>query len=260
MKYHSFQGATLQNAIPMFSGVYYKSENKMISIVKNMKEIGYITGSIQDICHKELMSIGELENYSFIEFYHEYDAPNCDPNVYRYGFGFFSGENGMLRKCLYGKDSIEYAFEYGKQFWMAYRKNKKFLRIVNTYAHEYSGEKAKYSDNALYNFLNDLYISEQLQNTTIFIAGDHGFALMGFYKLLNPKDWSIEKSMPIFILLVHDKKNLSYEEEYSEVIKNQQTLITPFDIYYTLRNIIFGSKYKNNLLLEQKNEGESLRR
>ena len=259
LKYHNFQRATLHNAIPMFSGVYYKKKkNKMVSIVKNMKEEGYITANVQDICHKELMAIGKFKKYSFIEFDHEYAAPNCDPNVYKYGFGFFSGENGMLRKCLYGKDSIEYALEYGKQFWKAYKKNKKFLRIVNTYAHEYSGEKAKYSDNALYIFLNDLYISNQLQNTTVFIAGDHGFALMGIYKLLNPNDWRIEQSLPIFILLVPDSKNLSYEDQFFELQKNQQTLITPFDIYYTLRYILFGNDYKKNLLKEQNNEGESL--
>ena len=242
MKYHNFKRATLHNAIPMFSGVYYKRK----------------TGNVQDICHKELMSIGKFKKYSFIEFDHEYSAPNCDPNVYKYGFGFFSGENGMLRKCLYGKDSIEYAFEYGKKFWMAYKNNKKFLRIVNTYAHEYSGEKAKYSDNALYSFLSDLYFSNQLENTTVFIAGDHGFALMGVHKLLNPNDWKIERSLPIFILLVPDNKNLSYFEQFSELLKNQQTLITPFDIYYTIRHIIFGYKYKKNLLKEQNNEGESL--
>ena len=258
MKYHNFKRATLHNAIPMFSGVYYKKYNRMVSIVKQMKEVGYVTGSVQDICHKELMSIGKFKKYSFIEFDHEYAAPNCDPNIYKYGFGFFSGENGILRKCLYGRDSIEYAFEYGKQFWMSYKDNKKFLRIVNTYAHEYSGEKAKYSDNAMYNFLKDLYFSNQLINTTIFIAGDHGFALMGVYKLLNPNDWKIEQSLPIFILINSDNINLSYEEEYSEMIKNQQTLITPFDIYYTIRHIILGNKYKNNLYKEQKNEGESL--
>ena len=258
MKYHNFKRATLHNAIPMFSGVYYKRKNEMISIVKKMKKEGYITGNVQDICHKELMSIGKFKKYSFIEFDHEYSAPNCDPNVYKYGFGLFSGENGMLRKCLYGKDSIEYAFEYGKKFWMAYKNNKKFLRIVNTYAHEYSGEKAKYSDNALYSFLSDLYFSNQLENTTVFIAGDHGFALMGVHKLLNPNDWKIERSLPIFILLVPDNKNLSYFEQFSELLKNQQTLITPFDIYYTIRHIIFGYKYKKNLLKEQNNEGESL--
>ena len=176
----------------------------------------------------------------------------------KYGFGLFSGENGMLRKCLYGKDSIEYAFEYGKKFWKAYKNNKKFLRIVNTYAHEYSGEKTKYSDNSLYNFLKDIFFSEQLMNTTLFIAGDHGFALMGIYKLLNPNDWKIEQSFPIFILINSDNNNMSYEIEYSEILKNQQTLVTPFDIYYTIRYIILGNEYKNNLLEEHKNNGESL--
>lgn len=258
LKYHNFKRATLHNAIPMFSGVYYNKKNRMISIVKSMKQEGYITGSVQDICHKELMSIGKFKKYSFIEFDHEYAAPNCDPNVYKYGFGLFSGENGMLRKCLYGKDSIEYAFEYGKKFWLAYKNNKKFLRIVNTYAHEYSGEKAKYSDEALYSFLSDLYQSNQLENTTVFIAGDHGFALMGVHKLLNPNDWKIEQSLPVLILLVPDKKNFSYFEQFSEILNNQQTLITPFDIYYTIRHIIFGNKYKKNLLKEQNDEGESL--
>ena len=258
LKYQKLDGATLGNAIPMFSGVYFESKNRMVSIVKDLKKLGYVTCNSQDICHKELMGIKEYENYTYIEFDHEYASPNCDPNIYSYSFGFFGGENSILRKCLYGKESIEYTFEYSKQFWMAYKKNKKFLRIVNTYAHEYSGEKAKYSDEATFNFLNDLFLSNQLQNTTIFLAGDHGFALMGVYKLLNPNDWQIEKSMPIFIMVISDLKDKSYEEQYSEIFENQQTLITPFDIYYTIRHIIFGNRYKDNLLFEQNNEGESL--
>lgn len=258
LKYHKFDGATLGNAIPMFSGVYFDPKNRMISIVKDLKNLGYITCNSQDICHKELMGVAELENYSYIEFDHEYATPNCDPNIYSFGYGLFGGENGLLRKCLYGKENIEYSFEYGKKFWLTYKNNKKFLRIVNTYGHEYSGEKAKYSDEATFNFLNDLFLSNQLKNTTIFLAGDHGFALMGVYKLISPNDWQIEKFMPIFVLIVPDSKNISYEEQYSEILKNQQILITPFDIYYTIRHIIYGDKYKNNLFNEQNNEGESL--
>ena len=258
IKYHSFLGPTLPNAIPMFSGVYYDKNNEMVSIVKKMKEVGYITGNVQDICHKELMMIRKCEKYSYIEFDHEYASPNCDPNVYKFGYGLFDGENGIIRKCLYGKESIEFSLEYGIKFWKAYKNNKKFLRIVNNYGHEYSGEKAKYSDEAMYNFLKHLYYSNQLTNTSVFIAGDHGFALLGVYKILNSNDWEIEKSLPIFILLNPDKQNLSYEMEYSEILKNQQTLITPFDIYYTLREIILGNNYKQNLLKEQNNEGESL--
>ena len=258
LKYHKFDGATLDNAIPMFSGVYYNPKNTMISIVKELKKLGYVTCNSQDVCHKELMGIRDLENYTYIEFDHEYASPNCDPNIYTVGYGFFGGENGILRKCLYGKENIEYTFEYSKQFWLLYKNNKRFLRIVNTYAHEYSGEKAKYSDEATFHFLYDLFLSNQLKNTTIFIAGDHGFALMGAYKLMNPKDWEIKNVMPIFIILIPDLKNKSYEEQYSEIYQNQQTLITPFDIYYTIRDIIYGKRYKDNLLNKQKNEGESL--
>ena len=258
IKFHKFYGTTLTNVIPMFSGVYFEPNNTMVSIVKEMKEAGYITANIQDICHKELMAIENCNKYSYIEFDHEYASPSCDPNVFKIGFGFFSGENGIKRKCLYGKENFEHALEYGLQFWKAYKNNKKFLRIVNTYGHEYSGEKAKYSDEALYNFLNNLFYSNLLINTTVFIAGDHGNVLMGFHKLLNSNDWRIEQSLPIFILINSDKKNSSFGEEYSEMFKNQQTLITPFDIYYTIREIIYGNNYKINLLKEQNNEGESL--
>ena len=146
LKYHKIDGATLGNAIPMFSGVYYDPKNRMISIIKDLKKLGYITCNSQDICHKELMGISQLENYTYVEFDHEYASPNCDPNIYSFGYGLFGGENGILRKCLYGRENIEYTFEYGKKFWTAYKNNKKFLRIVNTYAHEYSGEKVKYTD------------------------------------------------------------------------------------------------------------------
>ena len=134
----------------------------------------------------------------------------------------------------------------------------RFLRIVNTYAHEYSGEKSKYSDDALFNFLNNLYYSNELKNTIVFLAGDHGFALMGIYKLLNTKDWEIEQYFPIFIILIPDQRNISYNEQFSEIFKNQQNLITSFDIYYTIRHIIYGEKYKDLPLNGNKNEGESL--
>ena len=220
LKYHKFYGATANNAMPMFSGVYYDDQKEMISIVRDLKKMGYITCNVQDVCHKELMAIEKTKNYSYIEFDHEYAAPNCDPNVYTFGYGFFGGENGILRKCLYGHESFEYSLEYAKKFWMKYEKNKRFLRIVNTYAHEYSGEKSKYADDCLFNFLNELYLTNQFKNTTVFIAGDHGFALMGIYKLINSQDWKIEYSLPIFILLVNDIKNLTYEEQYSEIKNN----------------------------------------
>jgi len=256
LKYQKFDGPTIQNAIPMFSGVYFDSRNIMISIVKDFKSNGYITCNVQDICHKELMSIGVIENYTYVEFDHEYAAANCDPNVYKPGYGLFNGDNSVLRKCLYGKESFDYALEYGKKFWLIYKKNKRFLRIVSTYSHEYSYEKAKYTDNSLYLFLKELFETDQLKNTTIFIAADHGFQLMGIYKIINSKDFPIEGNLPFFFLIVPDKNKFTFEQQYSEIIKNQQILITPFDIFYTLRYIIYKEDYKKFNLNGDCKDGE----
>lgn len=258
LKYHKFDGATLQNALPMFSGVYYDHRNFMVNIVKDFKKNGYITCNVQDICHKELMSIDPLKKYTYIEFDHEYAAVNCDSNVYKPGYGLVNGDNSIFRKCLYGKESFDYALKYGKKFWSTYKNNKRFLRITCTYSHEYSYEKAKYTDNSLYNFLKELFETNQLKNTTVFIASDHGFFLMGIYKIINSKDFAIETDLPLLFLIVPDKINKTYAQQYTEINKNQQILVTPFDIFYTLRYIIYDENYKNTPLNGNKDDGENL--
>ena len=190
------------------------------------------------------MDINPLEKYIYVEFDHEYAAPNCDPNIYTFGYSFSGGENGIFRKCQYGKESFEYPLEYAKKFWKTYKDCKKFMRIVNTYAHEYSGEKSKYSDEPLRDFLKYLYESSQLNDTTVFIAGDHGFALMGVYKILEANDWRAENDLPVFFLIEPDNPKLNYNQQYEQIAKNQQTLVTSFDIFYTLRWILYGEDYK----------------
>ena len=81
----------------------------MISILKDLKHLGNITCNVQDVCHKELMWIGRMSNYIYIEFYHEYASPNCDLNIYKYGYGFNRGEIGIVRKCLYGHEAFDYS-------------------------------------------------------------------------------------------------------------------------------------------------------
>ena len=258
-KYHILGHCTLYNAIPMFSGVYFNKKNKMISILKNYKQNGYVSCNIQDICHKELMEVVPLKNYLYIEFDHEYVAPSCDPNIYNSGYDLFYSENGILKKCLFGKENFEYALEYGRQFWRAYKVNKRYLRIVNTYAHEYSGEKSKYTDNALYNFLKELYDSGQMENTTLFLAADHGYAgLFGIYKIMKAKDWMAEYPLPLLIIIESDKKNILYEKQFRDILKNQQNFVTPFDIYHTLSHNLYGNNYKSKLYYKAKETGESL--
>ena len=204
------------------------------------------------------MYLNPLKKYTYTEFDHEFASPSCDPNIHTNGYNMIVGENSIMKSCLFGKDHIEHCLDYGKDFWKKYKDNKKFLRIVNTYAHEYSGEKSKYADEATYNFLKELYETDQLTKTTLILAADHGFILMGFYKILEFEDWKKEMNLPIFIIIEPDKKNKTYEQQYSEIVKNQQTLVTPFDIFYTMRYIIYGEKYKNPPLNGNADDGECL--
>ena len=49
----------------------------------------------------------------------------------------------------------------------------------------------------------------------------------------------------MFYMIVNDKKNISYNEQYQYIHENQQILITAYDIYNTIGHIIYGDKYKD---------------
>ena len=49
----------------------------------------------------------------------------------------------------------------------------------------------------------------------------------------------------MFYILVNDRKNISYEEQYKNIQENQQTFIIPLDIYNTMGNILYGKEYNN---------------
>lgn len=52
-----------------------------------------------------------------------------------------------------------------------------------------------------------------------------------------------EKVLPMFYLLVNDRKSVSYNSQYKFLYENQQTFITGFDIYNTIIHLIYGDKY-----------------
>ena len=57
--------------------------------------------------------------------------------------------------------------------------------------------------------------------------------------------YSTEVHLASFFIIINDRKNLTYEEQYKFIQENQQTFITAFDIYNTIGNIIYGDKYAN---------------
>ena len=205
LKYNNFRPSTQVNILPMFYGESMKSQ-KGTSLIKYFKEKGYITGGSENICHKELFLLEEDKNKDvvFESFDHENFAMFCDPNYNppNNRVSLFKGLFSMLRRCLYGKDTFDWVFEFGYQFLEKYKNERKFLRLGFIDGHEGTMEAIKYLDNSLYNFL-EFYIKNYFTNSTaIFIASDHGENMFSIHHLLNSDEFLYERTLgTLFIML-----------------------------------------------------------
>ena len=76
--------------------------------------------------------------------------------------------------------------------------------------------------------------------------------------------YTTEIHLPMLYIIINDRKNKTYEEQYEYIHENQQTLITSFDIYNTIGYLAYGDKYasiknKTDLIDTPKSEyGKSL--
>ena len=230
-KYHAFEGCTGINYPFLFYGQYRKVEERYL-INKYFKKNGYITSLANDLCSRD----NTRNNNKFTKdeiFDHEFIL--CDPNS--------DNINIKSIRCLYGKLDIEHLLNYEEQFWRKYSENRKFSLIVSNYGHEGTLQTIKYADNFISNFLWSLYGDNLLRNTTVFLISDHGASMPSLYYFNS--FYNIEAKLPMLFILINDKKNLSYEQQYKYIYENQQNFITAFDFYNTLSNINFGDKYKS---------------
>ena len=229
----------------MFYGKPYYSQ-KIESITGELMNNGFITCNLNGICNKEAFyydwQLKKGMERNFIEFDHEMFALNCDPNYFdvENPHSISSGESSVFRRCLYGKENIEHLFNYGIQFLQKYNNNRKFLRISIPNGHEFSGQASKYTDEPLYKFLNFIFQTDLLKNSALIFSADHGLSILVLYKFLNSFDQEIELNNPLLLFILADKKNKTYEEQYSNIYKNQQTFVTTYDIYHTFKDILYG--------------------
>ena len=246
-KYHSFKYHTRANYPILYYG---NKRNKNITLItKYLKENGFITCYCNDYCMKD--NVKTFHNLSLSETY-DHQFVLCDPNIDHY--------NKHSIKCLYGKVNGYHLYEYGNQFWRKYKKSRKYLNIIINDGHEGTLEALKYIDDIIFNFLNNLYKDNYLKDSSIFLLSDHGVGMPSFYYFYD--FYKIEGNLPMLYMIINDRINISYTKQYKYLIKNQQTLITAYDIYNTIVNIIYGDKYKilknYNRNSPKSNFGESL--
>lgn len=137
------------------------------------------------------MSYWFYKDYASFEHEEPYDHDgtgfSCDPyleeldTLYGIVHDNLVGANAITRRCIFGKDSFEHVLEFGKQFWNAYREDKKFLMLEFMDAHEGSGEVVTYLDEPLTRFLENA----DLNDTTIILMSDHGWHMRSFFYMMH---------------------------------------------------------------------------
>ena len=229
-KFFAFYGYTSVNYPLFFYGQKAENRNKTL-ITKYLKENGYITSNAHDHC--SIDNIRCSHNFTIDEVY-DHQFIMCDPN------NEFISINTI--RCLYGKQNIEYLYDYTEQFWRKYINNRKYSIIISNHAHEGTLSVPKYIDELTFNFLNNLFNDNLFKDSTIILLSDHGVGLPSVYYLFD--FYLLERHLPTLYMIINDRKNISYEEQYGNIYENQQKFITPFDVYNTLGNIIYGDNYK----------------
>ena len=258
LKYHNFKAITQKNVIPMFYGNSNKITNQ-INILENIKKNGFITAQSIDLCSLELYDLGG--NYKidvpWSKFDHENQVLFCDPNYNNpdENFNPFNGPFSIIKRCLYGKEVNDYVFDYGYQFLNVYKNEKKFLRLGFQEAHESSLELIKYIDLKFKNFIQFFIDNYYDNDSVIFIISDHGNNMVSLHNLIKSNDYFIEKTLvTLFIFL---PKNDIFDNYFDNLYYNQQKLVTPYDIFFSLCYLIDvdgnGDKNKGQSLFQKIN-------
>lgn len=256
LKHQALYTGTLANIGAGYFGTFNKKNGECIST--KFKFHGFVIGASQNMCTAELIDIKKKDdiNYKFQKQDHEFWSPFCDPNVTPTA-GFykdFKGPYSVLKKCMWGKQTIDHSIEYTRQFFEKYKDNNKFFRLGTSDSHETSAEVIRYVDESISKFFEELEKNGTLDDTLLIIFSDHGSYSNGWYpRYFELDDYDLEVKLPgMFVVLPKNIENFDLIDK--NMRSRQNTMTSSFDIYKTLLSVLDGSEEKKTF----KNYGSGL--
>ncbi len=205
------------------------------------KKRGFINGQALTSCNREVFDIarGQIENMLWETYDHELISPFCDINAAseKNAYSILVGSNSIRKRCLYGKNIYEYSLDYLRQFFEVYKNENKLFRLGLFDGHEGSNEVIKYSDQRLFDFFTNFEKDSLMDDTTVFIQADHGLAMLGPYSAFKLEDYLHELVLPTFFVIIPTSME-SYEEVADTMDFNQNSLVTPFNLYNSILSIL----------------------
>lgn len=235
---------------PNLKAIYYGAtiDGKGIHFANYFKNNGYIIGRVNAYCEKESAFYkNDPSKLKQVVWDHEGLSLGCIKAFYdRF---LVSRLTSLIKKCLFGKDLTQYGLEYLETFWRNYMDEYKLFLFQTEEGHEPTGELIGHYDKILSDFLNNFYDKGYFKDTVLLIFSDHGQHLNGPLYLFNSQEFFYERTLPTLFLIIPNDEKLYKNNLFEKMKSNQQTFITPFDIYNTLIHLSSGEnkeEYERN--------------
>jgi len=171
--------------------------------------------------------------------------PACDLNVVPTDkglhFGIENGPYAVHRSCFLKKDVLSYNADYVKQFFDAYKTERKMFTMKIETTHEITGVKSSsVVDPILYDLLQYLDTNGHLDNTIVNFLSNNGDNIGPFGS--KTESGKIEMMNPMLFMMVPETLNVQFHENLK---KNTQRLTTAYDVFETnLEYLGFSRQYK----------------
>lgn len=140
------------------------------------------------------------------------------------------------------------------ELWRVYNDKPKFSFLFHSaFSHDYV-KQLNVADDDVLEWLKYLESSEALKDTFLILMADHG---PRFSSLRSNIQGKYEERNPFFSIRIPEKFNKKFPQALDILKGNSERLVTPFDIYYTLLDIL---NYKSGLINPKNERGLSLLR
>ena len=240
--YNKVADNTFLNLVPMTTGKFVHelpwnasmtniTFDKFNFIWKNFSENGYRTLYSEDSPH------GQIFDYEKAGF----SIPTAD--YFDRPFTLALEEMGDVwnqnHHCVHGRPGTKISLDYTKQFVQKFKDRPYFsFTFITRLTHDVLQDAYK-ADGLYLEFLKSIHEGSNLNNTMLVFFSDHGIRFGGFRQTFVGK---IEERLPFLFFVVPEWFKKKYETLYTNLIINRRRLITPFDIYQTLKHLLIFPK------------------
>ncbi|XP_048575721.1 uncharacterized protein LOC116604845 isoform X2 [Nematostella vectensis] len=192
-------------------------------IFKDYKKHGYATLYTEDS-----PSLGTF-NYRLKGF----ENPPTD----HYGRYFWiEGDKHIQKEFCVGNERYHLvSLRYYLSLFRTYKKNPKFMYMIQSQISHGGINGIQYADEDLVDFFKTLENENHLNNTIVFVFGDHGARFGELRKTLQGK---LEERLPHMSVTFPKWFPEKFPELYKNFEQNSHVLTSPFDIYASLQHLL----------------------